>query len=1392
MPPAGPSMKNKGPSHPSGGSAPRLRKPPAAPPGSVARPDPSVDESIRVLFDTMSQGVIFRDAEGRITAVNPAAVRILATPREQLLGKTTFDLPWKAVREDGSDLPYAEFPAEVVLRTGEQVTGFIMGLVDAAGRTCRWLTIDAVPEFRPGEERPCRAYILFDDITARTQATQELRDSRRQLEHEVHDRTRELAESNEALSSQMSALRRTEEALRESEEKFRRLAENAADLIFLYRFWPERRFEYVSPSAALMTGYPPEEWYADPNLALQIVHADDRDKLRELTSGARDYQAPLVLRVVRKDGRVIWTEQRNFPVRDASGRIVALQGIARDITERVAIEEKLRDNEKFLQAIINTEPECVKMLAADGTLLMMNPSGLSMIHAKSLDQVRGRCIYPLITPEYRPAFIRLTEEVFRGKSGTLAFQATGLSGRTIWLETHAVPLRDEQQRVIAALGITRDITEQKKMEERLRQSEASLQEAQRLAGIGSWERDIRTQEVRWSAQTYRILGVDPGTRNPTFEDFRKAIHPQDRDRVAKALEDAVKRSIPYNVEFRLSRPDGSARIVHSRAEVLFDDAGSPVTLFGTIQDLTDRRRAEDLLPRIAEKIAEKTGDDYFRSVVEFIVRELGTDIAFVGERMPSGTAMRTVVLFSHGHIADNMEYDLVNTPCENVVGKTACFHPERMRALFPADHLLDELQVESYAGIPLFDSRGMPLGALVTMGLRPMSPADKERILTLLQIFSGRASAELERRQSMKALRESEQRYRTLLESVTSYLYTVQVENGRAVTTVHGPGCSAVTGYTSEEYAADPHLWLRMVHDEDKPLVLEQAERVLRGEPVVPLEHRLHHKNGSVIWIRSTIVPRRDDRGRLVSYDGLIADITDRKRTEEFARNILESVDEGFVIVDREYAIINVNRAFCSLIGMQPADVIGRKCHEITHDSYSPCYERGEECAVRLAFQTGQPHAVTHVHHDKAGNPVTMETKAFPLRNESGEVIAAIEIINDITEKKRLEDQLHHAQKMEAVGLLGGGIAHDFNNVLTAIVGYGNLIKMKLAAQDPNLAYVEQLLASATRAASLTQGLLAFSRKQVNNPLPMDLNEVIRRIDKLLVRLIGEDIDLHAEIAPGGLTILADSSQIEQVLMNLATNARDSMPRGGKLLISTGTEVIGEEFRKTHGFGTDGTYARVSFADTGTGIEPALLARIFEPYFTTKEQDKGTGLGLAIVYGIMKQNSGYITVESEPGQGSVFRLYFPLVTAPVKDRIPAEAPGAAGGNETIVIAEDDASLRQLMKTILSEFGYRVIEAVDGEDAVQKFRENRDTVRLILLDVIMPKKGGREVRDEILRTAPEAKVLYISGYNADILRSKGFTEGRESFILKPVSPTDLLRRVRQALDRPALQRPASGS
>ena len=385
-------------------------------------------------------------------------------------------------------------------------------------------------------------------------------------------------------------------------------------------------------------------------------------------------------------------------------------------------------------------------------------------------------------------------------------------------------------------------------------------------------------------------------------------------------------------------------------------------------------------------------------------------------------------------------------------------------------------------------------------------------------------------------------------------------------------------------------------------------------------------------------------------------------------------------------------------------------------------------------------------------------------------------------ERARLHTQLLQAQKMEAVGQLAGGIAHDFNNILTAMIGYSHILKMKMKEDDPLRTYAEQILLLSDKAANLTQSLLSFSRKRIMNPEPANLNEIIKRIDYLLSRIIGEDIKLQTVLSEKDLILMADSGQIEQVLMNLATNARDAMPDGGFLTIGTEAIAIDEEFIKKHGFGKEGEYALIAFTDTGAGMHRETREKIFEPFFTTKEVGKGTGLGLSMVYGIIKQHEGYINVYSEPGSGTTFRIYLPLIEARVEKIKPEVIQPVETGMETVLLAEDETAVREFTKKMLEEYGYHVITAPDGQEAINEFKAHKDKIQLLLLDVIMPNKNGKEAYEEIRKIMPDIKVLFMSGYPADIIHKHDIIEKGFAYIEKPASPTKLLRKIREVLGK----------
>jgi PAS domain S-box-containing protein len=512
-------------------------------------------------------------------------------------------------------------------------------------------------------------------------------------------------------------------------------------------------------------------------------------------------------------------------------------------------------------------------------------------------------------------------------------------------------------------------------------------------------------------------------------------------------------------------------------------------------------------------------------------------------------------------------------------------------------------------------------------------------------------------------------------------------------------------------------------------------------------------------------------------------EIIERKQTEEALQEseerykaIIEQIADCIYLADVETRrILEANQSFQRLLGYSSDEI-----HELTLYDFVIHEREDIDDKIQQILKGPSYFMGERRYRRKDGTLVDVEVSVSLISYRGRSVFCGL--ARDITERKKLEEQLLQAQKMEAIGQLAGGIAHDFNNILTAIIGYGNLSKMEMSKDDPLRTYVTHILNSAERAANLTQSLLAFSRRQIINPKPVNLNEIIKVLEKLLSRLIGEDIELSTILSDKDLTVMADSTQIEQVLMNLATNARDAMPDGGSLTISTELVELDNEFIKAHGYGRSGFYALISVSDTGEGIDERTKDRIFEPFFTTKEVGKGTGLGLAMVYGIIKQHEGCINVYSGPDKGTTFKIYLPLIKLSVEEVRLADIPIIKGGTETILIAEDDAQVRGLIKEVLEGYGYRVMEAVDGDDAIKIFNENKDKIQLLFLDVVMPKKNGKEVYDEIKKIRPDIKAIFTSGYTTDIIHKKGIIEEGSNFILKPMLPDELLRKVRDVLDK----------
>jgi PAS domain S-box-containing protein len=631
-----------------------------------------------------------------------------------------------------------------------------------------------------------------------------------------------------------------------------------------------------------------------------------------------------------------------------------------------------------------------------------------------------------------------------------------------------------------------------------------------------------------------------------------------------------------------------------------------------------------------------------------------------------------------------------------------------------------------------------------------------------------------EHRRADQALQSSESRYRRLFEAAQDGILILDAESAEIVDV--NPFLCHLLGLTREEVLGRK-LW--EIGPFKDALASKINFRALQAADYIRYENLpLETAAGREIRVEFVSNVYSVEGGRVIQCN--VRDITERTQaaeTQAVLARAVEQAAEAVVITDAEGAIIYVNPAFERVSGWTREEALGQNPRILKSGTQDHAvYRRMWDTLAGGEVWTGRL-----VNRRKDGALFEEEATISPVRGASGQIVNFVAVKRDVTNETRLEQQLFQAQKMEAIGRLAGGVAHDFNNLLSIITGYGEIVHRRLAAEDPLKGKMEQIVRAAERAAGLTRQLLAFSRKQVLQPRILDLNAVVVDMEKMLRRLIGEDVELATDLAPGLGSVKADAGQIEQVLMNLAVNARDAMPEGGRITIETRNAELDSDYAAAHPPTRPGPHVMLALSDTGTGMDEATQARMFEPFFTTKELGKGTGLGLSTVYGIVKQSEGYIWVYSEVGSGSTFKIYLPRVDEQAS-RTTAEVPHALPhGTETVLLVEDEASLRELLREALASSGYSVLVAGNGAEAVQVAQAHAGAIPIMVTDVIMPGIRGPMIAELLAPTRPEMKILYISGYSDESVTRHGLAGPGRAFLSKPFGPDVLLRRVRETLD-----------
>ena len=829
-------------------------------------------------------------------------------------------------------------------------------------------------------------------------------------------------------------------------------------------------------------------------------------------------------------------------------------------------------------------------------------------------------------------------------------------------------------------------------------------------------------------------------------------------------------------------PNGTGHYHYLLAPVR-DRVGRVESVVCSCRDDTANWQLRSALNAIGHPVRSATGDAYLRELVVRLSNVLGLRYAFIGE-LPADECGRvqSVAVAENGALVDNIDYDLAGTPCENVIGGSTCCYPSGVQRLFPRDEMLVQMGAEGYIATALTAPSGNVTGILALLDDAPI--VDVETTKTVIELFAVRAGAELDRRSADARLRRS-QRLLLAAERVGKSgsfewdLSTNAVQWSPGTYELYGVDQSTAPPVTFE-YA------MSFVHPDDAPRVERRVREMLDGGGRSAVEYRIKRPDGSGSVVRGHGELMRDGTGKPTYLVGTVHDWSEKteaaaalRESEDRYRSIFEHAAFGIYRSTVDGRFVAANPALVGMLGYESEDELLHA--NIATDIYVRAEDR-QRLIEAHSFAAGVVEPVDVEWRRKDGTALTVRLRGSKaigqLRNECFTMTA-----EDVTIRRRLEDQLRQTQKMEGIGRLAGGIAHDFNNILTAITAYSDMLLTDLPSEDKHRGDVEEIHRAAGRAAALTRQLLAFSRQQVLAPRVLDLETVVTGLHNMLRRIIGEDITLATDLGASG-HVRADLTQVEQVLLNLVVNARDAMQSGGRVTIATADRVVGRGGVQSTPV-APGEYVTLSVTDTGIGMDAETMARAFEPFFTTKPPGAGTGLGLSTVYGVVKQSGGYVLASSTPGAGTTIDVYLPTVVATAEWPIPVVEPRRrTDGSEVILLVEDDPGVRRVAKLTLRRAGYQVLEAGTAHEALALVRGKEDAIDLVLTDVVMPGMNGRQLCEQLWLRRPDLRVVFMSGYPGGPDTRDQLLEPGAPLLAKPFTADALTETVRTELDRAA--------
>jgi len=890
-----------------------------------------------------------------------------------------------------------------------------------------------------------------------------------------------------------------------------------------------------------------------------------------------------------------------------------------------------------------------------------------------------------------------------------------------------------------------------------------------LAPIGYMTLDRTGTIRRLNSVGSNLLGADVslliGTRAET------AVSPESQSAFRSFLECVFANAAGCVCDVMLLRDAAPGPQVRMEASCSVESDEFDIALV----DISDRKAIEDVQMFLLECGRSGSTEDVYRAVTRYLAELLGMDVVRVGRLSEDGLTAEALAIYSDGEFARRTTCALPGTPCAELAGRTVLSFAEGVRGSFPQDRFLEKMKAEGYVGATLWSSQGRAIGLLAAISRKPLAnPALVESVMKLAAI---RISGELERELAEEQLRVSEAKFRKLHESIRDALVTADMDG---FITDCNEAYSEMLGYTLEELKTltyndlTPAKW----HSLEARILDEQI--LQRGHSDV-YEKEYRRKDGSILPVELRTVLLDDGNGAPLAMWAMVRDISERKQMEEALqlserqyREVVLNTHEGHWVTDENDKTTAVNSQMAEMLGYTSEEMLGRALSGFVRQSDLPGYKRYLARGSRDDRHQGVFRFVR-----KDTTDLYADVLAAPVTDGEGVYRGARAFLADVTSQRETEKQLRQLQKLEALGTLAGGVAHDFRNLLMGISGSAELLQMRLGTEHPDAHLLNELLGCVDRASRLTGQLLTFGKRQMADHGLCDVNAVVTDTQKLLEPLIGASISVELDLAPDTGLVRTEPSSVEQIVLNLMVNARDAMPTGGQLRVSTRRRTAGGSGTARDGALPRGEYAELTVSDTGLGIAPGEIERVFEPFFTTKEHAEHSGLGLSVVHGIVDQNGGHIEIQSRLGEGASFRVLLPSATQ--EATLPPDAGMAeySATQATVLLAEDEESIRTSAKTALEESGFTVIAAANGEEAVAAFMDSPEPIDLVILDLVMPRMGGFDAASEMMKTAPDLKVLFMSGH-LSLAACDESKPGSSRVLKKPFRLAELVRRSRELL------------